>query len=94
MSNRWTIPWAEDSIGARVRFLSVRPGCGKSTIATQYAVAAALRGDHAAIFMFDETKAALLMRCQGIGIRINEGDGPGEIRFGRSILRKCPRASS
>jgi circadian clock protein KaiC len=57
------------------------PGCGKSTIATQYASSAALRGDHAAIFMFDETRAALLMRCKGIGMRIKEGDGPGEIRL-------------
>ena len=57
------------------------PGCGKSTIATQYAAAAASRGDHAAIFMFDETRAALLMRCKGIGMHIKEGDGPGEIRL-------------
>jgi circadian clock protein KaiC len=57
------------------------PGCGKSTIATQYASAAALRGDHAAIFMFDETRAALLMRCKGIGMPVKEGDGPGEIRL-------------
>jgi circadian clock protein KaiC len=57
------------------------PGCGKSTIATQYAASAALRGDHAAIFMFDETRAALLMRCKGIGMPIQEGDGPGEIRL-------------
>ena len=57
------------------------PGCGKSTIATQFAAAAALRGDHAAIFMFDETRAALLMRCKGIGMPVKEGDGPGEIRL-------------
>src|ERR1700722_6789014 len=57
------------------------PGCGKSTIATQYAASAALRGDHAAIFMFDETRAALLMRCKGIGMPVKEGDGPGEIRL-------------
>jgi circadian clock protein KaiC len=57
------------------------PGSGKSTIAAQYAAAASLRGDHAAIFMFDETRAALLMRCKGIGMPIKEGDGPGEIRL-------------
>ncbi len=57
------------------------PGCGKSTIAIQYAAAAAARGDHAAIFMFDETRAALLMRCKGIGMHIREGNGPGEIRL-------------
>ena len=55
------------------------PGCGKSTLALQYAAAAAARGDHAASFCFDETKAALLARSEGIGLRIKEGDGPGQI---------------
>jgi len=57
------------------------PGCGKSTIAIQYAAAAAARGEHAAIFMFDETKSALLLRCKGIGLRITEGVGPGQVRL-------------
>jgi circadian clock protein KaiC len=55
------------------------PGCGKSTIAFQFAAAAAARGDHAAAFMFDETKTALLARSEGIGLRIREGKGPGSI---------------
>ncbi len=55
------------------------PGCGKSTIAVQYAVAATRRGDHAAAFLFDETKAAMLTRSAGIGTLINEGLGAGEI---------------
>src|SRR3984957_18033601 len=38
------------------------PGSGKSTIAVQYATAATQRGDHAAAFLLDETKAALLAR--------------------------------
>jgi circadian clock protein KaiC len=53
------------------------PGSGKSTIALQYAAAAAARGDHAATFIFDETKNALLTRSQSIGLRIQEGTGPG-----------------
>jgi circadian clock protein KaiC len=57
------------------------PGCGKSTIALQYAAAAAARGDHAASFIFDETKAALLTRSRGIGLHLNEGTGPGQIRL-------------
>jgi circadian clock protein KaiC len=57
------------------------PGCGKSTIALQYAAACAQRGEHAAVFMFDETRTALLMRCKGIGMTIKEGDGPGEMRL-------------
>jgi circadian clock protein KaiC len=55
------------------------PGSGKSTLALQYAAAAASRGDHAASFIFDETKSALLARSRGIGLNLKEGSGPGEI---------------
>lgn len=55
------------------------PGSGKSTLAFQYAVAAAARGDHAAAFVFDETKSALLIRSAGLGLRFKEGTGGGEI---------------
>jgi circadian clock protein KaiC len=55
------------------------PGCGKSTLAMQYACAAAQRGDHAATFMFDESKGALLARSQGVGLNIREGVGSGQI---------------
>lgn len=57
------------------------PGSGKSTIAIQYAFAATQRGDHAAAFLLDETKAALLVRSAGIGIRLKEGRGAGEIHI-------------
>jgi len=57
------------------------PGSGKSTIALQYASAAAARGDHAASFIFDETKTALITRSKGVGLEINEGHGPGQIRL-------------
>jgi len=55
------------------------PGSGKSTLALQYAAAALARGDHAATFVFDETKSALLGRSAGIGIRLPEGSGLGQI---------------
>ena len=55
------------------------PGSGKSTLALQYANAATERGDHAASFVFDETKAALLARSQGLGLNLREGIGPGQI---------------
>jgi circadian clock protein KaiC len=55
------------------------PGSGKSTLALQYATAAAKRGDHAATFVFDETKSALIARSRGIGMCIDEGSGPGQI---------------
>jgi circadian clock protein KaiC len=55
------------------------PGSGKSTIALQYAAAATQRGDHAAAFIFDETRMALLGRSAGIGLTIREGNGPGQL---------------
>src|SRR5579864_8731316 len=48
-------------------------GCGKSTIAVQYAVAAAERGDHAVIFAFDESTATLKARMEALGIKFKEG---------------------
>lgn len=55
------------------------PGSGKSTIALQYAHAATLRGDHAAIFSFEEAQAILFDRARGLGMPVNEGPGPGQI---------------
>jgi len=55
------------------------PGSGKSTIALQYAGAAAQRGDHAAVFSFEESKALILTRLSGLGIRLREGNGPGTV---------------
>ena len=55
------------------------PGCGKSTIALQYAAAAAARGDHAVAFIFDETKGALMARAEGLNIRFAEGTAAGQV---------------
>ena len=54
-------------------------GSGKSTIALQYAHAATRRGDHAAIFSFEESKGILFDRAASIGMPIDEGSGPGQI---------------
>ena len=54
-------------------------GAGKSTIAIQYAVAAAARGDHAIVFMFDESPATLMARTSALGIRFQEGRGAGQV---------------
>lgn len=56
------------------------PGSGKSTVALQYAQAAALRGAHAAVFAFDESRAILLARCLGLGMPLVEGLGPGQVQ--------------
>jgi len=55
-------------------------GSGKSTIAVQYAVAAAERGDHAVVFAFDESPATLEARSESLGIRFKEGKAAGHVR--------------
>src|SRR5690349_1743781 len=44
------------------------PGTGKSTVALQYAVAAASRGDHAVIFAFEESREIMLERAASLGL--------------------------
>jgi circadian clock protein KaiC len=43
-------------------------GTGKSTLGAQFAVAAACRGQHAALFLFDESSATLRTRCHNLDI--------------------------
>lgn len=45
-------------------------GTGKSTIAAQFVHAAAERGEHAAMFVFDEGVETLLTRTDGLGINL------------------------
>jgi circadian clock protein KaiC len=54
-------------------------GVGKSTIAMQYAVAAAERGEHAAVFIFDEARKTLLTRMRGLGIDLDSHLEAGRI---------------
>lgn len=54
-------------------------GVGKSTVALQYAAAAAARGGHAQLFVFDEASKTLLERAAGMGIPIDEGSGAGQV---------------
>ena len=72
-------------------------GSGKSTIATQYAVYAAERGERSVLFTFDESVATLVTRSEGLGIalrrhveakriRIQQVD-PGELSPGEFIHR-------
>ncbi|MDR7271473.1 circadian clock protein KaiC [Pelomonas saccharophila] len=55
-------------------------GSGKSTIAAQYAVMAAKRGGHAAIFTFEEGRKLLLDRLASLGMVAEEGIGPGKLQ--------------
>jgi circadian clock protein KaiC len=56
-------------------------GSGKSTIAAQYASAAARRGEVAAIFAFDEGYRTLQTRLRALGTPIDELVEGGQIRF-------------
>ncbi|MGV3485701.1 MAG: ATPase domain-containing protein [Planctomycetaceae bacterium] len=47
-------------------------GVGKSSCATLYAVSAARRGERAVIFIFDESREALLKRSKGLGMDLDE----------------------
>lgn len=56
-------------------------GSGKSTIAVQYAVAAAQRGQHAVVFAFDESIATLEARTAGLGIDFKGGIDAGTVQL-------------
>jgi circadian clock protein KaiC len=56
------------------------PGTGKSTIAVQFALAAARRGEHAALFIFDESINTLCSRCEGMGMDLAPYLASGHIR--------------
>jgi len=58
-------------------------GVGKSTLAIQYAVAAAHRGEKATLFAFDESIKTMLLRSKGIGI-----DLAAQIANGRVQVRQ------
>jgi circadian clock protein KaiC len=62
-------------------------GSGKSTVAVQYAVAAARRGEKAVIFAFDESAATLEARSEGLGI-----DVQGMLRAGVLMIRQIDPA--
>jgi circadian clock protein KaiC len=62
-------------------------GCGKSTIAAGYAIAAAKRGEHAIIYLFDEGVDTMLARLAGLGMDADE-----QIKTGRLVLEQIDPA--
>lgn len=56
-------------------------GAGKTSIATQYALAAAAAGEHAAIFTFDESAGTLLARCAGMAMPLAPHVQSGRVRI-------------
>jgi circadian clock protein KaiC len=63
-------------------------GTGKSTVATQFVVAAAQRGERAALFLFEETERTLLQRSASLGIDLEK-----QITAGRVVLRQIDPGS-
>jgi circadian clock protein KaiC len=63
------------------------PGTGKSSLAAQFVVAAARRGECASVFIFDESIATLRTRCEGMGL-----DLAPHIDSGRIVLRQIDPA--
>lgn len=55
------------------------PGTGKSTVAVQFAIAAANRGESAALFLFDESINTLRSRCEGMGMNLAQHIESGHI---------------
>ncbi|WP_326535272.1 ATPase domain-containing protein [Pseudorhodoferax sp.] len=56
------------------------PGTGKSTLAMQFALAAARRGERASLFIFDESIYTLRTRCAGMGMDLGPYLDQGLIR--------------
>ncbi|HZP17612.1 MAG TPA: ATPase domain-containing protein [Terriglobales bacterium] len=57
-------------------------GCGKTTIALRWVVAAAERGEKAAAFIFEETISTLKLRAAGLGMDLGPHLESGLIRIG------------
>ncbi len=55
-------------------------GSGKSSLATQFAAAAAERGERSAIFAFDESTNTLRIRSKGMGMSLGEHLDSGHVR--------------
>lgn len=62
-------------------------GSGKSSVAVQYAVAAAERGENAAIFAFDESIHTLVTRCEALGVNLKQ-----QIESGRILVQQVDPA--
>jgi len=56
-------------------------GVGKSSISMNYAISAALRGETAAIFAFDEGRGTMKARARAIGLPLQEAVGAGRLHI-------------
>lgn len=56
-------------------------GVGKSVLATQYALAAAERGESASVYIFDESNETLLARSDELGLRLRDHLASDRVRL-------------
>ncbi len=56
-------------------------GTGKSTLAAQFAAAAAQRGQKSALFLFDESTNTLLSRTASLGMDLQRNQAEGSVTF-------------
>ena len=70
-------------------------GTGKSTLAAQFATAAAQRGQSVAMFLFDESLQTLFSRCDQLGVDLRSWSESGrDLDLSRSIPSSWLRESS
>jgi circadian clock protein KaiC len=62
-------------------------GSGKSSVALQYVVAAAVRGERAVVFAFDESPELLFARSDGLGMQLRQ-----HAEAGRVVVRQVDPA--
>ncbi|HEY4185876.1 MAG TPA: ATPase domain-containing protein [Polyangia bacterium] len=56
-------------------------GSGKSSLVLRYALSAIERGEHVALFAFDERIQTLLLRARGLGLGLEEAIASGRLRI-------------
>jgi circadian clock protein KaiC len=61
--------------------ISGAPGSGKSTIAALFAATSAERGEHASMFIFDESVNTLTSRMQGFGVDLRKHLASGRLEI-------------
>jgi circadian clock protein KaiC len=57
------------------------PGTGKSTISALFAASAAERGEHASMFIFDESISTLISRIRGFGVDLQRHVDSGRLHI-------------
>jgi circadian clock protein KaiC len=71
--------------------VSRQSGVGKTTIALQFLVQAARRGEIARVFSLDESAASMLHRGDALGMRVSEAVREGRLRVERLRSTDLPR---